>query len=60
VQKISGQIINDPFAWSIEGIQLPGFVEHNPELRSKFLVRMAAVAEDARRQRKSEGYQGDI
>jgi len=48
VSRISKQIMADPFSWSAEMIYIPPSVDCNPELKRKFMARMAAIAERAR------------
>mmetsp|Transcript_31181 Transcript_31181/g.61222 ORF Transcript_31181/g.61222 Transcript_31181/m.61222 type:complete len:413 (-) Transcript_31181:107-1345(-) len=48
VSRISEQIMADPFSWSAETMAIPPSIECNPELKRKFLARMAVIAEHAR------------
>jgi len=48
VSKITQEIMKDPFAWSMEKIKIPSYVEANPLLKDKFLLRMSAITENAR------------
>jgi len=50
VSKISEQIMADPFSWSAETMEVPPSIEGNPDLKRKFMARMAAIAEHARTQ----------
>jgi hypothetical protein len=48
VSRISEQIMADPFSWSAETMDIPPSIECNPELKRKFMARMAVIAEQAR------------
>jgi len=40
--------MKDPFAWSMEKMKIPTYVEANPLLKDKFLFRMSVITENAR------------
>jgi len=48
VEKITQQIEKDPLKWTTQSMLLPRFVECNPELERKLLIRVATIAEGAR------------
>lgn len=48
VTRISEQIMADPFSWSAEKMDIPPSIECNPELKRKFMARMALISEQAR------------
>jgi len=48
VSRISEQIMADPFSWSAEQMDIPPSIECNPELKRKFMARMALISEQAR------------
>jgi len=50
VSRITEQIMANPFSWSVDRMEIPPSIECNPELKRKFLARMAVIAEHARTQ----------
>jgi len=50
VSRITEQIMADPFSWSVNTMYIPRFIDGNPELKRKFMARMALIAEHARTQ----------
>jgi len=48
VSKVTQEIMKDPFAWSMEKMKIPTYVEANPLLKDKFLFRMSVITENAR------------
>merc|ERR1712241_838033 len=48
VQQMEADILQDPFGWNPESVQVPVELSRKPDVKQKLLIRLATTAERAR------------
>jgi hypothetical protein len=59
VKKYEEEILQDPLGFKIESVEVPTRIGENPDLKKKFLMRIAAIV-DAARVRQSRGAKSHV
>jgi len=47
-QQLEAEVLQDPFGWSVESVEIPHRIARKPDVKKKLLMRLASLADVAR------------